>query len=296
VVFDDRGHFTEPHTGHEIGLGTISVRNYLRGIGAPMLLEPKLRPAMVATHGPQGRFGAVLFIEKEGFMPLLKATQLAERHDIAVMSTKGISNTSARMLIDEMCGEANIPLLVLHDFDKSGFSILGTLKRDTRRYAFGNSIKVVDLGLRLADVRSLGLEAERAYDRGKRNQRTINLRLNGATEEEIKFLLERRVELNALPSDQLAAFIERKLQHHGVKKIVPGKKDLAVAYKLFVRGKRIEEIVKKEIAKKDGADVTVPADLERRVRAMLKSNRAVRWNAVVAHIAKAAPAKKTTRA
>jgi hypothetical protein len=31
VVWDDRGHFTEPHTGRTIGLGTLNVRNYLRG-------------------------------------------------------------------------------------------------------------------------------------------------------------------------------------------------------------------------------------------------------------------------
>ena len=28
VVFDDRGHLREPHTGHGIGLGTLKVRQY----------------------------------------------------------------------------------------------------------------------------------------------------------------------------------------------------------------------------------------------------------------------------
>src|SRR6266568_444659 len=32
VVYDDRGHFREPHTEHEIGLGTLKVREYLRGV------------------------------------------------------------------------------------------------------------------------------------------------------------------------------------------------------------------------------------------------------------------------
>ena len=31
IVYDDRGHFTEPHTEKSIGLGTIAVRNYLAG-------------------------------------------------------------------------------------------------------------------------------------------------------------------------------------------------------------------------------------------------------------------------
>src|SRR5205814_6260951 len=30
VVFDDRGHFLEPHTDERIGLGTIAVRHYVR--------------------------------------------------------------------------------------------------------------------------------------------------------------------------------------------------------------------------------------------------------------------------
>ena len=51
---------------------------------------------------------------------------LAERYDLAIMSTKGMSNTSARRLLDEMCGERELKVFVLHDFDKSGLSILAT--------------------------------------------------------------------------------------------------------------------------------------------------------------------------
>jgi hypothetical protein len=40
VTYDDRGHFTEPHTQHSIGLGTISVRNYLAENGPPKLEKP----------------------------------------------------------------------------------------------------------------------------------------------------------------------------------------------------------------------------------------------------------------
>ena len=71
-----------------------------------------------STRGPCDRFGAILFIEKEGFMPLFEAVQLAERFDLAIMSTKGVSVTAARQLVDELCGDHEIPLLVLHDFDK----------------------------------------------------------------------------------------------------------------------------------------------------------------------------------
>ena len=86
--------------------------------------------------------------------------RLAERYDIAVMSTKGMSVVAARMLVDELCGRHGIPLLALHDFDKAGFSILGSLRRDNRRYHFRHRVEVIDLGLRLADTEACGLEAE----------------------------------------------------------------------------------------------------------------------------------------
>jgi|KBSSwiS6_1023812.scaffolds.fasta_scaffold512257_1 hypothetical protein len=42
-----------------------------------------------------------------------------------------MSNAAARKLADEMCGERDIPLLVCTIFDKSGLSILGTVRHDT---------------------------------------------------------------------------------------------------------------------------------------------------------------------
>jgi DNA topoisomerase VI subunit A len=77
-----------------------------------------------------------LFVEKEGFDPLLKAAHIDEKFDLAIMSTKGMSVVAARALVDEICHDHDIPLLLLHDFDKAGFSIAGTLQRDTRRYEF----------------------------------------------------------------------------------------------------------------------------------------------------------------
>jgi hypothetical protein len=136
IIWDDRGHFTEPHTKHMFGLGTLNVRKYLAEIGAPSFIEPNFNGGGVGTRGPDGRFGAVLFIEKEGFMPLFERVRLAERHDIAIMSTKGMSVTAARRLADVMCGRYDIPVFVLHDFDVSGFSIFGTLRGSTDRYIF----------------------------------------------------------------------------------------------------------------------------------------------------------------
>jgi hypothetical protein len=286
VVYDDRGHFIEPHTETTIGLGTLSVRNYFNAMHPPRLVEAQIEPAHISTHGPAGSFGAILFIEKEGFMPLFEESNLAERFDMAIMSTKGLSNTAARSLIDKICGGRDIPLFVLHDFDKSGFSILGTLQRETRRFSFQNNHRVIDLGLRLADVEELGLESEEAFDRGDEWSRRANLRENGASQDEVEFLLDSRVELNALASDQLIQLIERKLRHYGVKKIIPDKDELAEAYRLFVRSQRVQEIIEEALEEQQhDSNIPVPSDLEQRVKKYLTKNSVERWDDAVSSIA-----------
>jgi hypothetical protein len=43
VVWDDRGHFVEPHIGRSVGLGTLNVRKYLSGNKAPEFLDAGLK-------------------------------------------------------------------------------------------------------------------------------------------------------------------------------------------------------------------------------------------------------------
>ena len=187
--------------------------------------EPEIVPAEFADAnvdiiGPSGNIAAVLFCEKEGFNPLFKAVNLANRYDLMIISTKGVSVTAARQLIDDICGDHDLPLFVLHDFDVAGFLILGTLQRDTRRYQFSNTIEVIDLGLRLADI--AGLEREpAAATKTSADILRAQLAENGATDAEIDILLHERVELNAMTSDALIAMIERKLKAYGLEKVIP---------------------------------------------------------------------------
>jgi hypothetical protein len=282
IVFDDRGHFTEPHTKKSFGLGTISVRNYLSSVGEPQWIEPQVTAGCWATRGPIGRFDAVLFVEKEGFLPLFERIRLAEHYDIAIMSTKGVSVTACRQLVDEMCED--VPLLVMHDFDKAGFTILSTLQRDTRRYSFCGNPKVIDLGLRLADVRELGLQAEETFDRGTASARRINLSENGATEQEIEFLLRQRVELNALSSAQLVTWIERKLKQHRIRKIVPDNETLASAYRSQIQRFEMERVVEEMEAQAD--NIKIPRDLAKKVAAFFKKHPYASWDSAIAAIAR----------
>jgi hypothetical protein len=289
VAYDERGHFTEPHTGKGIGLGTVAVRNYLG-----KMHEPEMQAgftAKVETLGPHGRFVGVFFIEKEGFDRLFTTARIAERFDLAFMLCKGISVTAARELADQTCAEYDIPLHLLTDFDKSGFSGAGTFERDNRRYTYQNKIKVIRLGLRLADVqdiaraRRVGIEdfREAIFDKGSAEARRRNLLKNGATDEEAEFLLRHRVELNALRSDELLAFVERKLAAHGVHKLVPPQKLLSATYRHFVRGEQIRQIVEIELAKR--SVIKVPANLVERVNAYLAEHPERPWDAAVAYVA-----------
>ena len=105
VVYDARGHFEEPHTNRRIGCGTIEVRNYLNATKDPDILAATFAGASVDVIGPSGGIGAILFCEKEGFGPLFKAVNLANRYDLMIISSKGVSVTAARRLIDTICGE-----------------------------------------------------------------------------------------------------------------------------------------------------------------------------------------------
>jgi hypothetical protein len=151
VVYDSRGALTEPHTGLRVALGTIAVREYL-GQRAP--LGPPVRidaDALYPTSGPESRYRNVLFVEKEGFDELWRSARLAERYDLAIMSTKGMSVVASRKLIDGISEHVD-NIFVLRDFDVSGFSIFGTLGTDSRRYTFDAAVDPIDVGLRLDDV------------------------------------------------------------------------------------------------------------------------------------------------
>jgi hypothetical protein len=291
VVYDGRGHFTEPHRGFRenpdgtaIPLSTLAVRGYPPQAADPMKIG---RLAFgYPTAGPQHRYAGVLFIEKEGFLPLLAEAKIAEKYDLAIMSTKGMSVVAARALVDRLCsGQAR--LFIVRDFDKAGFSIAATLTRDTRRYRFRNTIDAVDLGLRLGDVDEYGLEAEPVYYPGATWKIEANLRENGATPDEIAFLLEERVELNAFASDQFIEWLEARLEENGAEKVVPDAATLETAW----RRARMRAAVNKKISEvqvsiRDAANAeAVPGDLAARVRGMLDDDPAMSWDEALATIA-----------
>ena len=296
VVFDDRGNFIEPHTDRNVPLGTVEVRQYLGERPRPKAPIGLNAGSLSSTAGPENRYSAVLFIEKEGFNALLSQARIAERFDIAIMSTKGMSTTAARLLLDRLAPRID-KVLVAHDFDVSGFSIFGTLGSDGRRYQFHNEVHIVDIGLRLSDVEAMGLDSEPVETSGDWSARSATLSAHGASVTEIKFLRHRRVELNAMPADMFVRFLERKLVEHGVGKVVPDNDVLEQhARHVLTRAltnKALDAIRAK--AESDAASVALPSNLHRQVLGALKLRPDVPWDFAVADIARRALNGKGTQ-
>jgi hypothetical protein len=189
-----------------------------------------------------------------------------------------MSVTAARQLVERL-SEQGVTILVCHDFDKSGFSILHTLQSDTRRYKFKMRPKVIDLGFRLADVRDLQRER---VDYDSQVDPRINLRKCGATGEECNVLVRRspdggwtgeRVELNAMTSNQFIAWLEGKLAEVGVEKLIPEREVLENAYRRAVRQARVQQAIDEAIDNlEEQGDIPVPDDLAKRIGEKLKGS------------------------
>jgi hypothetical protein len=290
VVFDARGTFIEPHTSREIGLGTIDVREYL---GERPRQGPAVRldySEMFPTTGPENRYDIILFIEKEGFAPLLRAAGIAERFDVGIMSTKGMSNTAARMLLDRLSQRIK-KVLVLHDFDLSGFSIFGTLGTSNRRYTFQNKVPIVDIGLRLGDVERLSLQSEPVNNPpGDWDARAKTLQKHGALPDEIEYLRTLRVELNAMTAPVFIEFLETKFAENGVSKVVPDTRTVERHARRIIEQVHASSAMRKTLLKihKMAESIALPENLVGRIRDALQRSPGIPWDKAVAGIVREA--------
>ena len=93
--------------------------------------------------------------------------------------------------------------------------------------------------------------------------------------------------LNAFASDDLVAWIEGKLEEHGVAKVVPEGDCLATAYRRAVEQAFVQEKIDDVIeeARELGEGTEVPKDLRATVEKRLREDRAATWDAVVRDIA-----------
>jgi DNA topoisomerase VI subunit B len=293
VVYDARGHFVEPHTRNSVDLGTLGVRQYIAqwqgDAGAIELPEYRMG---YPTSGPQNRFKYALFIEKEGFNQLLQAAGIASRYDIAIMSTKGMSVTAARHLVESLT-EMGVTILVVRDFDKSGFSIAYTISHSTRRFRYRLKPNVIDLGLRLVHVKLMNLPSETQQFQTAKDPRILLSRY-GATSDELNFMVRyqhhrklwsgERVELNAMTSDQFIQWLEGEFARIGVRKVVPNDVILADAYRRAALLQAVEKAAQEAYRRFDPTVVQLPHNLRQRIESQLSSNPAISWDMALTQV------------
>jgi hypothetical protein len=299
VAYDARGHLVEPHRGRlsggatSVALGTLEVRKYqLAQPDDPLKIHHL--PTDFPTAGPTHRYSAVVFIEKEGFDQQIAESGLPDRYDVAFMSTKGMSNTASRELVDHLASRAT-RVFIVRDFDRAGFSIAGTLTTTSRRYRFHNDVDVVDLGLRLDDVTDYALASEPWSEKVSRDSVERTLRRHGATTDEIQFIVRgsdyrgtwgERVELNAFTSDQFIEWLDAKLDEHGVQKVIPDAETLALQYRRSlarrVVNKKIDEI--QASVRAEATQAAIPDDLADRVRDLLDNDDSMSWDDAITQI------------
>ncbi|MEW9123598.1 MAG: hypothetical protein AB2421_12895 [Thermotaleaceae bacterium] len=143
LYYEARGVLIEPHTGREIPLGTREVSAY---------------------QAEAWLFNKILYVEKTGLLPILKAAKIGEKYDMALMSSQGFANRSAKELLSEFEKEfEEMTILCIHDCDISGHEIARTLAEETRTSK--RRIRIIDLGLSVEDVQQWQLETENVYIR-----------------------------------------------------------------------------------------------------------------------------------
>lgn len=288
VTADPRGTLTIPNVGYEktVPVGTIQVDNHLQQVSRTLDLFDI--DATVPIEWPSlaegQRYQGVLYIEKEGFDPMFREAQIAERFDLAIISCKGQSVVAARKFVDHVCAMGKgVTLFTLHDFDKYGFEIAQRLTTVSRRaeeqnrvkYRFKNKIKPIDLGLRLVDVQKYKLTGEPYPFKGSFEHDSIT------TPEERQYLRSgRRVELNELTAPQLIELVVNKLTQHLPRRFVPAETVLADAYRRALAVARINQAVEEvaDTAIEEAAEAEMPGDLKQRLEEVLDSEPGKAWD------------------
>jgi hypothetical protein len=215
---------------------------------------------------------------------------------VAIFSSKGQTTTATRMLVETLSTNG-VTILVVHDFDVAGLTTAHWLSHDNDRYQFQHRPKVIDLGLRLAEAKKLGLQSEEQVHKQQKDptEKFLEYFDDPVSNEEADFLrgeyshwvgkaggwIGQRVELNMMTPAQFIRWLERKLREAKVEKVVPGKKILAGAWKRAVVIAKALKLIKKE----ETDHVAAPKKLEKKVRAMLKRNPELSWDESLVQIA-----------
>ncbi|HMB02480.1 MAG TPA: hypothetical protein VKP69_01925, partial [Isosphaeraceae bacterium] len=193
---DPRGTLYHPHTEEEIPLGTLNVEGYRR---------------------PEWTFNKILYCEKEGFFPILRAARWPERHDCALMTSKGFASRAARDVLD-LLGETGEDLyfFCIHDADAYGTMIFQSLQEATRARG-RRKVQIINLGLEADEALEMDLQVEDVTRKGEKAAPVAEY----VPEAWGEWLQTHRVELNAMTTPHFLDWLERKFRSAPGKVVPP---------------------------------------------------------------------------
>jgi hypothetical protein len=237
---EPRGSLYHPHTGDDIALGTLTVEHYER---------------------PTWTFNKLLYVEKEGFSEALKADGWPERHDCALMSSKGFTTRAARDLVDKLAEhDEPVTIFCAHDADAFGTMIYQTFQEATKARG-ARKIEIVNLGLEPWEALDASLEVEQVPqgDQHKAVAQYVLDREDGDYWED--WLQTHRVELNAMTTPEFIAWLDRKMAEHGGGKLIPP--DTVITAELEGRlADKVRTSVRERVLREAGYEDQVAAALE----------------------------------
>ncbi|MGD0108723.1 MAG: hypothetical protein ABSC06_32505, partial [Rhodopila sp.] len=199
LIRDDRGSFHDLEAS--IGLGTTAVSNYQR---------------------PDWQFHKLLFCEKEDHVRILQQAGWPERHDCAVMSSKGYASRAARDVIDAIADTAEhepVTVFCIHDADAAGTMIAQSLQEATRARG-RRRVDIIDIGLQPWDAIEMGLPLEDVSHGKPQPVAAYVLGRDDGNRWRI-WLQHHRVELNAMTPGELVRWLDENVEKHGDLKVVP---------------------------------------------------------------------------
>jgi hypothetical protein len=187
---------------------------------------------VLAYTPPAWTYDKILVVEKAGLWEVLRASRIADRYDMAIITSEGYGTEACRSLLASM-PPGDVTIFSLHDADHAGYNLSAILGEETVRMP-GHHVDVIDLGLTVDEAIARGMEPE-TYTRAAALPTRILPRLTPAAREWFtgtesswdhygrpKQWQCRRVELNAFSSPGLIAYIEEGLARHGAdRKVIP---------------------------------------------------------------------------
>jgi hypothetical protein len=263
---EPRGSIYHPHRNQTITLGTLMVEQHER---------------------PDWNFNKLLYIEKEGFSEMLKDERWSEKHDCAIMSSKGFSTRAARDLIDKLA-EHDEPVTVfcVHDADAFGTTIYQTLQEATKARG-KRKVTIINLGLEPWEAVAMGLEVENVKEAERRKPVADYVYVSDHEGDWADWLQTHRIELNAMTTSQFIEWLNGKMADYD--KLVPPIHVLEAELATKIES-RVRADITERILREAGLDAQVAAavaaisqptgpELQRGIHAMFEREPQQEWRA-----------------